>query len=89
MRFANPEILQMVEDAKSSGNGQEVALAPVIPTAVGLINKGFKAYGAFKGAQTILDGGKVNSGLEQPQAETRNDSDPLARFSRLILRNDY
>ena len=89
MRFANLEMLQMLENAKSLENRQEVALAPVIPTAAGLINKGFKAYGAFKGAQTILDGGKVNSGLEHPQQETRNDSDPLARFSRLILRNDY
>ena len=48
--------------AKGFEDGQEVALAPAIPVAAGLIGKGLKAYSAFRLGQAALDDGKVNPG---------------------------
>ncbi len=68
---------------------QEVALAPAIPIAAGVIGKGMKAYGAFKLGQTMLDGGKVNSGLQHREPGQQREANPVERLGKLIMRNDY
>lgn len=73
----------------ASIEGKEVALAPAIPAAAALIGKGMKAYGAFKMGQTMLDGGKVNSGLQHREPGQQRDHNLIEKFGQRILRNDY
>ena len=64
--------------AQGFKDGQEVALAPAIPVAAGLIGKGMKVYGAFKLGQSALDGGAVNPGTKADYA----NQDPTTRYNR-------
>ena len=66
-----------------------VALAPAIPVGAALIGKGMKAYGAFKLGSAVLDGGKVNSGVQQREPGQQREANPMERLGKLILRNDY
>ncbi len=64
--------------AQGFKDGQEVALAPAIPVAAGLIGKGLKVYGAVRLGQAALDGGGVNPGTK---ADYKNQ-DPTSQYNR-------
>ena len=68
----------------ASIEGQQLAIAPAIPVAAGLIKAAGKAYGAYNAGRILLDGGAVNPG-------TRSDyknQDPTTRYGR-AKQNDY
>ena len=81
-------IRQNPKSGVASIEGKEVALAPAIPIAAGLLGKASKAYGAFKLGQTVLDGGRVNTGAVENEPGMRREYNPIEKFGQLILRND-
>ena len=72
----------------ASTGGQEVALAPAIPAAAALIKGASKAYGAFKLGQTMLDGGRVNTGAVENEPGMRREYNNIEKLGQRMLRND-
>lgn len=77
-------ILNNPASGVSSIEGQQLAVAPAIPVAAGLIKAASKAYGAYQAGKFLLDGGAVNPGTRADY----NNQDPTTKYNRR-KQNDY